>query len=71
MKIKEIQLNGTCENNEITDEKDYIVMIYGERFFGKFEQQWYGWNFSDWGTSGVQLSSIDKVCEVVDWGVLA
>jgi len=46
---------GLSDHPDISSKKTYLVKIDGKFFLGKFSRQWYGWNFDDWGTSGIQL----------------
>ena len=56
-KFKEVDLSKCKESNhpDIRSNRKYLVKIAGQYFLGYFSRQWYGWNFDDWGTSGIQL----------------
>lgn len=59
MKISLYKINWN-DNKKTTllHENDfYLVKIYDRWYAGKFSMQWYGWNFNNWGTSGMQLGS--------------
>lgn len=66
-KLKEIPLDGTCENKHITAKKHYMIAWRsaggnGIRYFsGKFEKQWYGWDFDGVYDAGIQLDDPDIV----------
>ncbi len=64
MKLIPVRLNGTCENDKITTRKQYLIKSDGRFYAGKFERQWYGWNFDGVYDAGEQLDSIDKVWEI-------
>jgi len=49
---------ATSEHSLICGDKYYLVNIYGTWRAGKFSKQWYGWNFTEWGTSGISLRGI-------------
>lgn len=54
----------SAKNDNINNDATYLVQIHGRWHMGGFSEQWYGWNFQNWGTSGIQLDLIDKVYEV-------
>lgn len=63
-KLKEIPLDGTCDNKHITTKKHYMIAYVGAydvlRYYsGQFEKQWYGWNFDGVYEAGVQLNDPD------------
>jgi hypothetical protein len=41
------------------------VRVEGRWYEGSFSRQWFGWNFDDFGTSGIQLNLLDEVFEIV------
>lgn len=53
-----------CNHPDITERGRYRVKIYGQWHVGTFSRQWYGWSFDNWGTSGIQLDSIQEVWKV-------
>jgi len=57
MKLIPVKLDGTNHNKSITTRKQYLVKIDSEFHAGRFSKQWYGWNFDNWGESGIQLDS--------------
>ena len=62
--LTEIPLDGTCQNSHISTRKEYLVRIYERLYSGTFSKQHYGWSFNNWGTSGIQLNSVDLVWEI-------
>jgi len=48
-----------CRNSRIKKNKSYLIKIRGCWRAGKFSEQWYGWNFDNWGCSGIQLDSVE------------
>lgn len=64
MKLISVKLDGTCENKKVTTRKQYLIKYEGKFYAGKFEKQWYGWNFNGVYDAGLQLDSIDKVWEI-------
>lgn len=57
----------SSDHPSIKEDQQYLVKIYGRWYAGYFTKQWYGWSFSDWGTSGIQLDSIQgPVYEIKD-----
>jgi hypothetical protein len=49
----------SSEDDRISKEKSYLVKIGKNWYAGRFSKQWYGWNFDNWGTSGIQLDCIE------------
>lgn len=47
-----------CDHPDISTRKNYLAVIYGGYFSGKFSREWYGLSFNNWGTSGIQLDSM-------------
>jgi len=57
----------SSNDTRISHRKYYLVRIGGHWFAGKFSKQWYGWNFNNWGTSGIQLDMIEgPLFEIVE-----
>ncbi len=55
------------QDDRIEEGKSYLAKIFGKWHAGKFSRQWYGWNFDNWGTSGIQLdNSIEELYEIVE-----
>lgn len=54
----------SSEDDRIHADRHYFARIYGHWCYGQFVEVWYGWSFDDWGTSGIQLNSIDDLYEV-------
>lgn len=50
-------------DDRIRSGQTYFAKIFGRWFFGTFTEQWYGWSFNEWGTSGIQLNSIEDLYE--------
>jgi hypothetical protein len=62
---RRIKINRrTSEHPEISSGRAYLCLIYGLWYVGRFSRQHYGWNFNNWGTSGIQLDSIHQVYEI-------
>lgn len=63
--------NGSSESTVIREDRKYLVYIDSEWMdsggwhMGSFSRQHYGWNFWPWGTSGIQLSGIWLVYEII------
>lgn len=53
-----------CEHPGISSRKTYLVKVHGAYAAGKFDHQWYGWNFGNWGTLGIPLNAITSVWEI-------
>lgn len=43
------------DHPDINSRSLYLACIGGDFCAGHFSKQWYGWNFDDWGTSGISL----------------
>jgi hypothetical protein len=59
-----VQRKAGSKDDRIKQGIRYFARIHGQWFFGSFDEEWYGWNFSGWGTSGIQLDSIEDLYEV-------
>jgi hypothetical protein len=55
-KLTRIHWGENPQTPLINEHRSYLVKIYGSWYAGSFSMQWYGWNFDNWGTSGIQLS---------------
>jgi hypothetical protein len=55
---------GGSKDERITADAHYFAKIHEVWHFGTFSLQWYGWSFDNWGTSGIQLDSIEDLYEV-------
>jgi hypothetical protein len=65
--LKKIQLNGSNTNDAIVPfEHQYLVCVCGRWRAGTFDQQWYGLNFTAYGSEGMELEAIDEVYEITD-----
>lgn len=51
----------SSKDDRIDPDAQYLAKIYGTWYLGSFSEQWYGWNFDNWGTSGMQLDSIEDL----------
>jgi hypothetical protein len=68
--LRKIELNGTNANDAIVPyEAQYLVKVCGRWRAGTFDRQWYGLNFTNYGSSGIDLESIDEVYEVTEEAV--
>lgn len=67
IKLKSIPLNGTNKNAHIRKGKLYLVVSNSELYLGRFNKEWYGWNFEGVYDAGEQLDSIEKVYEIENW----
>lgn len=59
-----VQRSSGSKDERISKDKTYFAKIFGHWYFGRFSEQWYGWSFNNWGTSGIQLDSIEDLYEV-------
>jgi hypothetical protein len=59
-----VQRSAGSKDDRIRAGQTYFARIHGEWFFGTFSEQWYGWSFNDWGTSGIQLDCIEDLYAV-------
>ena len=68
MKLIEIPLDpfpeGRTQRKSSNDDRIkineyYLAKIGNGWYAGRFTKQWYGWNFQNWGCSGIQLDSIE------------
>ena len=65
--LKHIELNGTNTNDAIVPyEAQYLVRVYGRWRAGTFDRQWYGLNFTHYGSEGIELEAIDEVYEITE-----
>lgn len=65
--LKHIELNGTNTNDGIVPyEAQYLVRVYGRWRAGTFDRQWYGLNFTKYGSEGLELEAIDEVYEIAE-----
>jgi hypothetical protein len=64
-KLKPIKVGGTSESNDISPRKRYRVKVDDAWYEGIFLKKWFGWNFDNYGSSGIQLNLIDEVYEIV------
>jgi hypothetical protein len=65
--LKRIELNGSNTNDAIVPfESQYLVRVYGRWRAGTFDRQWYGLNFTGYGSEGIALEAIDEVYEITE-----
>ncbi len=69
MKLKNIRLPLDEKDKRLSSRKSYLVKIDGRWFAGKFEKEWYGWNFfgMTWYDSGYQVSCTPDGKSGDDW----
>jgi len=50
LKLHEIDLSKAEKHNcpGLNETDDFLCLIDGRLFVGRFSQQWYGWNFDGW-----------------------
>lgn len=58
------QRKSGSKDARIRTNQTYFAKIHGQWCLGTFSEVWYGWNFRNWGTSGIQLDSIEDLYEV-------
>ena len=72
-KLNPIDLSKCCQKKgghglswhpDIRTETPYLALLSGQFYAGKFSEQWYGWNFDGWGTSGAQLDKPGTNCSM-------
>ena len=63
--LKPIPLTESSISPHIVTHKRYRVRIEGRWYEGSFSKQWFGWQFDEYGSSGIQLNLIDEVYEIV------
>ena len=61
---KRIPVGRTCKSGRISIFKRYRVKIDGRWYEGRFSKQSFGWQFDDYGPSGMQLNLLDEVYEL-------
>jgi hypothetical protein len=54
----------SSRDDRISPDAYYLALIYGTWHLGHFSSQHYGWSFDNWGTSGIQLDSIQDLYEI-------
>jgi hypothetical protein len=65
--LKKIRLNGSNTNDTIVPfEKQYLVNVCGRWRAGTFDSQWFGLNFTNYGSEGIELEALDEVYEIAD-----
>lgn len=57
----------SSKDDRFNEDSSYLVKINGWWYAGQFSEQWYGWSFDNWGTSGLQLNSIEgPIYEIIE-----
>jgi hypothetical protein len=65
--LRQVNLNGTNANDAIVPyDAQYLVKVCGRWRAGAFDRQWYGLNFTNYGSEGIELEAIDEVYEIID-----
>lgn len=64
-RLKRIPVGSTSECSQIVSRKRYRVRIEGRWYEGFFSKKWFGWQFDDYGTHGIQLNLIDEIYEIL------
>lgn len=66
VKLRPVELNGTNTNDAIVPyEVEYLIKVHGRWRAGTFDRQWYGLNFVNYGSEGIELEAIDEVYEII------
>lgn len=66
VKLRRVELNGTNTNDAIVPfEVEYLTRVHGRWRAGTFDRQWYGLNFTNYGSTGIELEAIEEVYEIV------
>ena len=63
-KLIQIPVGTSSQSGAITAKKTYRVRIDGRWYEGRFSKESFGWNFENYGSSGMQLNLIDAVFEI-------
>ena len=63
--LKKIRIPSTNASGEISPRKRYRVKIDADWFEGVFSMHSFGWNFEDYGTSGMQINMLDAIYEIL------
>lgn len=57
----------SSKDDRFNEDSSYLVKIWDQWHAGQFSEQWYGWSFDNWGTSGMQLDSIEgPIYEIIE-----
>ena len=62
--LKKIRIGTSNNSGEVDARKRYKVKIDGAWYEGRFTKEWFGWNFDDYGTGGMQFNLLDAVFEI-------
>ncbi len=66
VKLKQVDLNGTNTNDAIVPyDVQYLARVYGRWRAGTFDRRWYGLNFTDYGSDGIELEAVEEIYEIV------
>jgi hypothetical protein len=63
--LKKIPVGSSSVSPLIDSRKRYRVRIEEEWYEGSFSKQWFGWQFDNYGNSGIQFNLIDEVYEIL------
>ncbi len=63
-RLKKTPVGTSCQSGAITARKTYRVKIDGRWYEGRVTKESFGWNFDNYGSSGMQLNLIDAVYEI-------
>lgn len=64
--LRRIPVGTSSQSSEINPKKRYRVRVESRWYEGSFSKQWFGWQFDDYGNSGIQLNMIDEVFEIIN-----
>jgi hypothetical protein len=65
--LRKVPLNGSNTNDAIVPfENEYLVRVCGRWRAGTFDRQWYGLNFTAYGSEGIELQDVDEVYEITE-----
>jgi hypothetical protein len=62
--LRRIRVGDSSVSSLINSRKRYRVRIERQWYEGTFSKRWFGWQFDDYGPSGIQLNLIDEVYEM-------
>lgn len=63
--LRKVPLGSSSVSSHIQSTKRYRIRVDDAWYEGSFSKRWFGWNFDDYGTDGIQLNMIDEVFEIV------
>ena len=62
--ISENKKSQSKQHIEISADKTYLALIYGQWYVGSFHKEWYGWTYDGWKYNSMQLNNIDVLYEI-------